>query len=51
MEIYDEIKDLDYILSPLSGGGLLSGIALATAYLSPRTKVIGVEPELASDGY
>jgi len=37
------------ILVPVSGGGLISGIAVAIAALLPETKVIGVEPELAAD--
>ncbi|HWG00238.1 MAG TPA: threonine/serine dehydratase [Trebonia sp.] len=37
------------VLVPVSGGGLISGIAAAVTALSPETKVIGVEPELAAD--
>jgi threonine dehydratase len=37
------------VLVPVSGGGLLSGIAAAVKQLSPSTKVYGVEPELAGD--
>lgn len=37
------------VLVPVSGGGLISGIAAAIKALSPETKVIGVEPELAAD--
>jgi threonine dehydratase len=37
------------VLVPVSGGGLISGIAVAVKALSPETKVIGVEPELAAD--
>ena len=37
------------VLVPVSGGGLISGIAVAIRALMPRTKVIGVEPELAAD--
>lgn len=37
------------VLVPVSGGGLISGIAVALKALSPRTAVIGVEPELAAD--
>jgi threo-3-hydroxy-L-aspartate ammonia-lyase len=37
------------VLVPVSGGGLISGIAVAVKALSPETRVIGVEPELAAD--
>ncbi|RRB02874.1 threonine ammonia-lyase [Larkinella rosea] len=49
------IEDADYdsffdaILAPVGGGGLLSGTALSTHYLSPRTKVFAGEPEGAAD--
>ena len=36
---------------PIGGGGLTSGILLATQYFSPKTKTIGVEPYLARDAY
>ena len=39
----------DVILAPVGGGGLLSGTALATHYLSPQTRVIAGEPEGAAD--
>jgi threonine dehydratase len=39
----------DYLLTPVGGGGLLSGTALITNYLSPKTKVIAGEPEGAAD--
>jgi threonine dehydratase len=37
------------VVVPVSGGGLISGIATAVKALSPATRVIGVEPELAAD--
>ena len=40
---------LDLVLAPVSGGGLLGGVAAAVKQLSPTTWVIGVEPELARD--
>ncbi len=51
LELLNKIKDLDYVIAPVGGGGLLSGTALAAHYLSPTTQVIGVEPELANDAY
>jgi threonine dehydratase len=41
--------DLDLVLAPVSGGGLLGGVAAAVKHLSPKTRVVGVEPELAGD--
>jgi threonine dehydratase len=49
LEIMEELPGVDLVLSPVSGGGLLSGVAAAVKQLSPRTKVYGVEPELAAD--
>lgn len=51
MELITEIEMLDKIMTPVGGGGLLSGTALAASYLSPETKVIGTEPEGADDAY
>jgi threonine dehydratase len=44
-EILEEIEDIDCILVPVGGGGLIAGIALAAKALNPRVKIIGVEPE------
>jgi len=49
LEIMEEMPDVDLVLSPVSGGGLLSGIATAVKRLRPEAKVWGVEPELAGD--
>ena len=51
MELINEYGKLDYILTPVGGGGLLSGTSLSANYLSPKTKVIGCEPEGADDAY
>jgi threonine dehydratase len=48
LEIFEELHDVDYILVPVGGGGLISGIALAAKALNPRIKIIGLEPEGAS---
>ncbi|MHA1987250.1 MAG: pyridoxal-phosphate dependent enzyme [Promethearchaeota archaeon] len=48
-ELIKEIGDLDIIIAPLGGGGLLSGTALATKRLCPKAQVFGVEPTLADD--
>jgi threonine dehydratase len=49
LEIIESLPHVDLVLAPVSGGGLLSGVAAAVKQLSPRTKVFGVEPELAGD--
>jgi threonine dehydratase len=46
LEIVAERNDLDAIIVPVGGGGLISGVAIAVKALSPRTQVIGVETEL-----
>jgi threonine dehydratase len=50
-ELFEEIKDLDFIITPVGGGGLLSGTALATKFFSPKTKVLAGEPEGADDAF
>src|SRR6201992_2300398 len=49
LEIAADLASLDGVLVPVRGGGLVSGIATAVKALSPGTRVIGVEPELAGD--
>ncbi|HEY8548366.1 MAG TPA: threo-3-hydroxy-L-aspartate ammonia-lyase [Vicinamibacterales bacterium] len=49
LELLEQESDLDAVLAPCGGGGLLSGTAIATKGLSPRCRVIGIEPELADD--
>jgi threonine dehydratase len=49
LEIVEQLPDVDLVLSPVSGGGLLSGVAAAVKQMRPQAKVIGVEPELAGD--
>jgi threonine dehydratase len=50
MELFEEVGELDALFTPLGGGGLLSGTALATRAMSPRCKLYGVEPEAGDDG-
>jgi threonine dehydratase len=49
-ELIEEAGELDFLFTPLGGGGLLSGSALAARALSPRCRVYGVEPEAGNDG-
>jgi threonine dehydratase len=48
-ELIEEVGELDLLLVCCGGGGLLSGSALSARRLSPRCRVIGVEPERADD--
>jgi len=50
-ELLEEHPDLDIILAPIGGGGLISGTALTAKYLNPKIRVIGAEPELADDAF
>ena len=49
LELLDEVPDLDVVMAPVGGGGLISGTALAVKGRSPATRVIGVEPAIADD--
>ena len=49
-ELLEDVGPLDALFVCLGGGGLLSGSALATRALSPKTKLYGVEPEAGNDG-
>jgi threonine dehydratase len=48
-ELIEDTGQLDYLFVPVSGGGLISGCAVAASHLSPGCKVIGVEPEAGDD--
>ncbi len=50
-ELIKEVGDLDIVIAPLGGGGLLSGTAIATKGLCSKAKVYGVEPSIADDAY
>lgn len=48
MEIIDDVPNLDAVVVPVGGAGLIAGISCAIKTLSTHTKVIGVEPELCA---
>ena len=48
-EILEELPDVETVLVPVSGGGLIGGISAAIKLVRPEVRVIGVEPELAAD--
>ena len=49
LEIVQDVPDIGTVLVPVGGGGLISGVAIAVKAISPATRVVGVEPELAGD--
>jgi len=49
LEIAADCPEADVVVVPVSGGGLISGIAAAMAASCPAARVVGVEPELAAD--
>ncbi|HXZ60915.1 MAG TPA: pyridoxal-phosphate dependent enzyme [Steroidobacteraceae bacterium] len=49
VELLEQVEGLELLLAPVSGGGLLSGIAVAAHSLRPEVRVLGVEPEGADD--
>lgn len=50
LELIDEVGALDLLVTPLGGGGMLSGCAMALTGAAPRCQAIGVEPEAGNDG-
>ncbi len=51
LELLEQVPDLDVVMAPVGGGGLLSGTATAVAALSPQTRIIGAEPAAADDTF
>lgn len=49
-EMIEETGELDIVITPLGGGGLLAGSAIAARALVPNAKIYGVEPEAGNDG-
>ena len=51
LELLEQIADLDVVVAPVGGGGLLSGLALAAKSLRPSIEVVGAEPAGADDAF
>ncbi len=51
LELLQDFPDLDALLAPVSGGGLLAGCSIAAKSLKPSIRIFGAEPELANDTY
>lgn len=50
LELFQEVPELDSLVAPMGGGGLVTGSALAARAVSPHTRVVGVEPAAGDDG-
>ncbi|MBL6911074.1 MAG: pyridoxal-phosphate dependent enzyme [Pirellulales bacterium] len=51
LELLEEVKDLEVVMAPVGGGGLLSGTSIAVSETLPSASVIGAEPLNADDAY
>ncbi len=51
LELFEEVPDLDVVIAPIGGGGLLSGTTVAAAAVRPGIRVVGAEPEAVDDAY
>ncbi|MEW6199446.1 MAG: pyridoxal-phosphate dependent enzyme [Planctomycetota bacterium] len=51
VELLEQVPDLEGVMAPVGGGGLLSGTLLAVKSLRPKVRVIAAEPKLADDAY
>jgi threonine dehydratase len=51
LELLEQVSDLDLIMTPVGGGGLISGTAIAVKAIKPTIRVIAAEPEMADDAY
>ncbi len=51
LELLEQVPDLDVIITPVGGGGLIGGTAITVKTLQPSIRVIGAEPEAVDDAY
>ena len=51
LELFEEVRDIDAVIAPVGGGGLLSGTALAAKSLRPAARVFGAEPRNVNDAW
>ena len=51
LELIEDIGDLDIVITPVGGGGLMSGTAITTRHLLPYARIIGAEPAEVDDAY
>ncbi len=50
-EAFQELENIDAVFAPCGGGGLLSGTLITARGISPKTKIVGVEPQNANDAF
>jgi threonine dehydratase len=51
LELLQDVPELEILMAPVGGGGLISGTALTVRYVSPKTRVVAAEPSGADDAY
>ena len=51
LEIFEDLPDLDLLLVPVGGGGIIAGIALVAKAINPAVRVVGVQPEASPAAY
>lgn len=51
LEIFEDLDDVDFVIVPVGGGGLISGISIAVNELSSKTRVIGIQTESSTSAY
>ncbi len=51
LELLADVSDLDSLVAPVGGGGLMSGCAIAAKHLKPSIRIFGAEPEMANDTF
>jgi len=51
LELYEDVGNLDSVVAPIGGGGMISGTCLTSSNVSPKTKIYAAEPENADDVY
>ena len=51
LELIEDVGDLDVMIAPIGGGGLMSGTSIATRHLLPDARIIGAEPAAVDDAF
>jgi len=51
LELIDQVKDLDCVVAPIGGGGMISGTCLTVSHLAPSIEIYAAEPKQADDAY